>query len=230
MADNLLCLDTQHPLRRPLHTLASRPVVTLPREATLRDAARCLSSRRISFAPVLDAEGKALGVITEAQLLRASQQGLSPDTRVDSQLQPAATAPCQLQAEEAYRLCLTRNVSHLLVLDEQGRLDGVVSETDFRCLLNLEVLTGRHRVRSVMQPVAPTLPPQATLAQARQEAAEAPPREMRHEGRGPRPDGRGPREGRREGDRPPFRPDRAAKGAGGPRNRGSNGPKAGGPR
>ena len=71
---------------------------------------------------------------------------------------------------------------------------------------------------------------QATLAQARQEAAEAPPREMRHEGRGPRPDGRGPRDGRREGDRPPFRPDRAAKGAGGPRNRGNNGPKAGGPR
>ena len=174
MADNLLCLDTQHPLRRPLHTLASRPVVTLPREATLRDAARCLNSRRISFAPVLDAEGKALGVITEAQLLRASQQGLSPDTRVDSQLQPAATAPGQLQAEEAYRLCLTRNVSHLLVLDEQGRLDGVVSETDFRCLLNLEVLTGRHRVRSVMQPVAPTLPPQATLAQARALMAQQP--------------------------------------------------------
>lgn len=73
---------------------------------------------------------------------------------------------------------------------------------------------------------------QATLSQARQEAAEAPPREMRHEGRGPRPDGRGPREGRREGGRPdrPFNQDRAAKGAGGPRNHGNNGPKAGGPR
>lgn len=80
---------------------------------------------------------------------------------------------------------------------------------------------------------------QATLAQARQEAAEAPVRDARHEGRGgPRPDGRGPRgghegrEGRREGARPdrPFNPDRAARGAGGPRNRGNNGPKAGGPR
>ncbi|MCO5977402.1 ProQ/FINO family protein [Ideonella oryzae] len=69
---------------------------------------------------------------------------------------------------------------------------------------------------------------QATLAQARQEAAEAPPREMRHDGRGPRPDGRGPREGGRP-DRP-FNQDRAARGAGGPRNRGNNGPKAGGPR
>ncbi|MCO5977845.1 PAS domain S-box protein [Ideonella oryzae] len=174
MADTLLCLDTQHPLRRPLHTLASRPVVTLPRNATLLDAARCLSERRISFAPVLDADGKALGVITEAQLLRASQQGLPPDTRVDTQLQPAASAPGHLQAEDAYRLCLTRNVSHLLVLDKQGDLDGVVSETDFRCLLNLEVLTGRHRVRSVMRLVAPTLPPQATLAQARALMAQQP--------------------------------------------------------
>lgn len=62
---------------------------------------------------------------------------------------------------------------------------------------------------------------QATLTLARQEAAEAPPREPRH-------DPRGPRSGRPD-DRS-FRPDRAARGAGGPRNRGSNGPKAGGPR
>jgi CBS domain-containing protein len=79
-----------------------------------------------------------------------------------------------MQAEDAYRLCLTRNVSHLMVLDAHGALDGVVSETDFRCLLNLEVLTGRHRVRAVMRPVAPTLPPQATLAQARALMAQQP--------------------------------------------------------
>ena len=59
---------------------------------------------------------------------------------------------------------------------------------------------------------------QATLAQARQEATEAPVREPRHDSRG------GPRPGR------PFNQDRAARGAGGPRNRGNNGPKAGGPR
>ncbi|WP_374587063.1 PAS domain S-box protein [Ideonella dechloratans] len=174
MADTPLSPDAQHPLRRPLHTLASRPVLTLAQGATLLEAARCLSRHRISFAPVLDAQGSPLGVITEAQLLRASQQGIPPDTPVDTQLQPAASAPGGLQAEDAYRLCLTRNVSHLLVLDPQGALDGVVSETDFRCLLNLEVLTGRHRVRSVMQPVAPTLPPQATLGQARALMAQQP--------------------------------------------------------
>ena len=174
MADTPLSPDAQHPLRRPLHTLASRPVLTLAQGATLPEAARCLSRHRISFAPVLDAQGSPLGVITEAQLLRASQQGIPPDTPVDTQLQPAASAPGGLQAEDAYRLCLTRNVSHLLVLDPQGALDGVVSETDFRCLLNLEVLTGRHRVRSVMQPVAPTLSPQATLAQARALMAQQP--------------------------------------------------------
>jgi CBS domain-containing protein len=75
MADTLLSPDAQHPLRRPLHTLASRPVFTLPQEATLLDAARCLCHHHISFAPVLDAEGNPLGVITEAQLLRASEQG-----------------------------------------------------------------------------------------------------------------------------------------------------------
>jgi len=67
-----------------------------------------------------------------------------------------------------------------------------------------------------------------TLAEASLYALEALPREMRHDGRGPRPDGRGPREGGRP-DRP-FNQDRAARGAGGPRNRGNNGPKAGGPR
>jgi predicted transcriptional regulator len=49
--------------------IMSREVITVDENATVRELASLLLSRNISGAPVVDAEGKVIGVVTESDLI-----------------------------------------------------------------------------------------------------------------------------------------------------------------
>ena len=52
----------------------SAPVRVVEQGSTLRDAAMVLSAARVSGAPVVDSKGQAVGMVTEADLLRIFQK------------------------------------------------------------------------------------------------------------------------------------------------------------
>jgi len=55
-------------------TIMSAPVVTIRPETPVRDAVRMLLDRHISGLPVVDAEGRLIGIVTEADLLPKEAQ------------------------------------------------------------------------------------------------------------------------------------------------------------
>jgi CBS domain-containing protein len=55
-----------------------RDVVTVHPEATVRAVAQLLVERRISGVPVVDAEGRLVGIITEGDLIRRAELGTEP--------------------------------------------------------------------------------------------------------------------------------------------------------
>jgi CBS domain-containing protein len=60
--------------RSTVEGVMSQPVRTVDQRCTLRDAAMVLSAAGVSGAPVVDNEGRAVGIITEADLLRIFQK------------------------------------------------------------------------------------------------------------------------------------------------------------
>src|SRR3954447_696902 len=61
---------TAKPLQgRTAADLMSQDVVSLPCEMSLRTAARCLARARVSGAPVVDASGRCVGVLTATDFL-----------------------------------------------------------------------------------------------------------------------------------------------------------------
>lgn len=54
-----------------IDTLMSQPVITVHPETSLAEAAHEMVTRRISGLPVVDADGRLAGILTEADLLRA---------------------------------------------------------------------------------------------------------------------------------------------------------------
>ena len=69
---------------RPLLTLTaadlmSAPVVTIPHETSLREAARLLSRSGISGAPVVDGEGRYLGVLSSSDFVTWAKAGREPE-------------------------------------------------------------------------------------------------------------------------------------------------------
>jgi CBS domain-containing protein len=111
-----------------------------------------LAEHRISAVPVLDADRRVLGVVTEADLLLKQEQE-HPDPKVDVPLAwsrrrrlerkkaaavvagklmttPPVTVPPTATVTEAARRMHTARVKRLPVVDEEGRLVGIVSRAD----------------------------------------------------------------------------------------------------
>ena len=53
----------------------TRSVVTVTQDATIVDAAKLMLRHRISGVPVVDREGRLVGIITEGDLLRRAETG-----------------------------------------------------------------------------------------------------------------------------------------------------------
>jgi len=141
--------------QRPVKAVMKRDVVTLRPEMTARDAERVLAEHRIGGAPVIDDEGRLLGVVSQSDLVRldaappsaASAGAFFTDVsdyrdleripaneslvRVAEILQPRVLAiPPDAPLAEAAARMREHRVHRLLVIGDDRRLCGVVSAID----------------------------------------------------------------------------------------------------
>ena len=129
--------------------LMTSAVVHVPPDTGFKEIARLLAEHDITAVPVLDQEDRPLGLVSEADLLlneaaREDPAGLllSPDlpprerarsratTAVGLMTAPALCARPEWTVVEAARLMQSERVKRLPVVDEAGRLVGIVSRSD----------------------------------------------------------------------------------------------------
>ncbi len=77
------CLRTKGCVALPIKKqtagdLMSAPAVTVSPETRVRDLAELFTARQINRAPVIDAEGRLVGIVTRGDLIRATLQGGQP--------------------------------------------------------------------------------------------------------------------------------------------------------
>ncbi|MBA2687962.1 MAG: IMP dehydrogenase [Gemmatimonadaceae bacterium] len=102
--------------------------ITLAPEATLREAVALMSRFKISGVPVVDREGKLVGIITnrDLQFERNLDQLLS--NAMTSQ--GLVTAPVGTTLEEAERILGKNRIEKLPVVDDSGKLQGLITVKD----------------------------------------------------------------------------------------------------
>ena len=127
-------------------------VVTTTADTPLRDVARTLVERGISGMPVVDAENKVIGVVSEADVLakerRAPEDKHSALARLlghhngeevakheartagDAMTAPAVTTVPYMSVASAAERMLEHGVNRLPVVDARGRLVGIVTRAD----------------------------------------------------------------------------------------------------
>jgi CBS domain-containing protein len=120
----------------------SSQVVAVRRGASFKEMAAKLRQFRISAFPVIDDDGKVIGVVSEADLLarEASPDGkggmLHHEEKTDAltagdlMSHPAMTVGPEDSVEHAARLLYTLQVKRLPVVDADGHLAGIVSRAD----------------------------------------------------------------------------------------------------
>jgi NADH dehydrogenase len=118
-------------LRQPVREIMTRTVVTMPTDATLEDCLRVFLARRFNSFPLVDGDGRLVGIVTSSDLFGALQR----DVDLQQPLRTFAVAAVQCvhagdPIERAVEIMRRRNVKHVVVVDETSRVVGVVSIKD----------------------------------------------------------------------------------------------------
>jgi len=126
-------------------------VVSIPETAGYKDIVTMMQWRRVSAFPVVNAAGRVVGVVSEADLLakeigpesfagpggsvlasgrRGERAKAAAVTAAELMSEPAVTIAPDASVTEAAKLMYTRRVKRLPVVDDIGRLVGIVSRVD----------------------------------------------------------------------------------------------------
>ncbi|MDR6975945.1 CBS-domain-containing membrane protein [Streptomyces sp. 3330] len=154
----------------------TRAVVAVGRDAPFKEIVRLMERWEVSALPVLEGEGRVIGVVSEADLLpkeefregvpdRFTQRRRLSDlaragalTAEEAMSSPAVTVHGTTTLAEAARIMARRGVKRLPVIDGEGKLEGVVSRSDLLkvFLRDDEDLTGevRHEVVDRLFPLS----------------------------------------------------------------------------
>lgn len=103
---------------------------------TLDDVVQSLADGHVTALPVLDHQGSLVGVISSADVLQAQAESEGPDVGawrdvrvIDVMSRPALTIPPDAEIRTAAQQMLYGEV-HRLFVEENGKLVGVISQTD----------------------------------------------------------------------------------------------------
>src|SRR5579863_4061360 len=107
--------------------IMTRKVCTIVPEASVQEAAQLLDRMRISGLPVLDGEGKLIGIITEADIIsKVNREGL----RVADIMSREPTVVDEETLVSEIALILTERKIKRVPVVQDGKLVGIVSRAD----------------------------------------------------------------------------------------------------
>ncbi|MEM2234814.1 MAG: CBS domain-containing protein [Desulfurococcaceae archaeon] len=116
--------------------LIKRPPVTMLPTATVEEAARLMYSEGVGSVVVTSPEGRVLGIFTEKDLVKVVGGGIPLTTRVgDVMTKNPITVRTEDALTKAILILAERRIRHLPVVDEEGRVKGVISARDIALTL-----------------------------------------------------------------------------------------------
>jgi IMP dehydrogenase len=105
--------------------------VTLPLDSTLQQAEDIMSRYKISGVPILDKNGQLNGILTNRDIRFVEQKDyIKPVSEFMTPLERLVTAPVGISNADAKMLLQKHRIEKLLLVDEAGRLKGLLTVKD----------------------------------------------------------------------------------------------------
>lgn len=134
-----------------IRQIISRQVISVAPETPLAEALAIMSDARISCLVVVEKK-RPLGIFTERDLVRLANQQTAFGSQPirDVMTSPVVTIPGTLSVYEAYSLMLTNRIRHHVVVDHDGRLLGLMTQSDLIEHLGHEYFLEMRKIEQVM--------------------------------------------------------------------------------
>jgi CBS-domain-containing membrane protein len=135
---------------RRVRDVMTQEVVAVDEHASFKEVATLIAERRVSALPVLDREGRVLGIVSEADLVLKEEYPQGPpegrlfqsrrqrqarakaagDTAAELMTSPAVTVGPDASVADAASLLHRHGIKRMPVVDPAGPLLGIVSRAD----------------------------------------------------------------------------------------------------
>jgi diguanylate cyclase (GGDEF)-like protein/PAS domain S-box-containing protein len=151
-----------------LSDILTPSVKTAPLQAPISEVLKDMASMRISCVIAVDEKRHPLGIFTERDAVHLLDECRNLDslTMGNAMSSPPFTSSSNIDFREAYRMLQERGFRHLIVVDEQGCLLGIVTEGDFLHHLDAGDLSEFKSAEKVMSRSIVTVDVSDTLASA----------------------------------------------------------------
>jgi CBS domain-containing protein len=137
-------------ISRKVRNVMTHEVITIDEQAPFTEVVRRMAVHRVSALPVINTDGRLVGVVSEADLLHKEEYQGQEDSRhwletrreraarakasgrraIDVMSTPGVTVDPDATVAEAARRLARHRIKRLPVVDHQGRLVGIVSRAD----------------------------------------------------------------------------------------------------
>jgi diguanylate cyclase (GGDEF)-like protein/PAS domain S-box-containing protein len=151
-----------------LSEILTPSVQTASPETTICDVLAQMASLKISCVVAIDAKKQPLGIFTERDAVRllAEHREISSLSLAEVMSTPPFSSSADIDFREAYRMLQERGFRHLIVVDKDNRLQGIISEGDFLQRLDAGDLSEFKSADKVMSRNIVTVDVDALLADA----------------------------------------------------------------
>ena len=124
--------------RRTVADVMTRQVHVAGPLAQFERLVRLIGENRVSSIPIVDRQGVPIGIVSESDLLLDERRTDGPKDAIASEVMtsPVITIASDASRSQAARLMRERNIRRLVVVDERGRIAGIVSRSDLLGLLS----------------------------------------------------------------------------------------------
>ncbi len=116
--------------RVKISDVMTKNLITIHKDATLREAAALFAEHRIRALPVVDDDGRIIGLITTSDLAVAVSKGDLNSKVGDYMRKEIPVIHIDSDIYDAIRLMLKHKIGRLIVVDSSGKPVGIVTRTD----------------------------------------------------------------------------------------------------
>ena len=126
------------PRRRTVSDVMTKRVHVASPLASFKQLVRLIAENRVSAIPIVDQMGVPIGIVSESDLLLNERTLARPQDAIASKFMtsPVITVAGDASRKQAASLMRERDVRRLVVVDDRGRIAGIVSRSDLLGLLS----------------------------------------------------------------------------------------------
>ena len=159
--------------RTTLASILTPNVITLPADVTVSYAMEVMSLEKLSSLIIVDVENRPIGIFTERDSLKVISGKIPLDSRLsDVMTHGVYTVHMDDEVHDTYAIMSEKGFRHLVIVDDEGRLEGVATQGDFLRHIGFDNITYTKNITSIMTKSVVNLNRDATIADAATKMAE----------------------------------------------------------